>query len=307
MGTAGFAVARCGCRALRLRQHPRGWRGGWWPTDLAEGARRRASAPSRTHTIGRVTSRPRSRRPTTWSVTRRRSGWSPRPAQRMLGPIQADPHRHHAAVLPDVDPSTIRQAAAGSSPEPSAAGTRGRWTATRRPPRVTEPARGRGAPRSGPGRACPLGAGRRVHRLLHQQPQQLHLRSHGQGQQALVADSAISASATDTCSGMVSPGMLAWTSVLWYCLAVAIPSSRCSWRLTRDLPDGRTQAGTATARSPRARTPGQPVTAAILGPDERQSPSHGLLSDVGSGEGWHSGRSWQCRRFCSRTSLASPR
>jgi hypothetical protein len=89
-------------------------------------------------------------------------------------------------------------------------------------PRVS-PARGRGAPRSGPGRACPLGAGRRVHRLLHQQPQQLHLRSHGQGQQALVADSAISASATDTCSGMVSPGMLAWTSVVWYCLAVAVP------------------------------------------------------------------------------------
>jgi hypothetical protein len=53
-------------------------------------------------------------------------------------------------------------------------------------------------------------------------PQHLQLRSHGQGQQALVADSAISASATDTCSGMVSPGMLAWTSVLWYCVPMAV-------------------------------------------------------------------------------------
>jgi hypothetical protein len=41
-----------------------------------------------------------------------------------------------------------------------------------------------------------------------------------------LADSAISANATVTCSGTASPrtlDMLAWTSVVWYCLLMAVP------------------------------------------------------------------------------------
>ena len=37
--------------------------------------------------------------------------------------------------------------------------------------------------------------------------------------------------------------MLAVTSLVWYCLAMAVPFSWCSWRITRDLPDGRAQVG----------------------------------------------------------------
>jgi hypothetical protein len=38
-----------------------------------------------------------------------------------------------------------------------------------------------------------------------------------------VADAAISASATETLPGIVSPGVLASTSLVWYCLPMAVP------------------------------------------------------------------------------------
>jgi hypothetical protein len=58
-----------------------------------------------------------------------------------------------------------------------------------------------------------------------------------------VAEWAISASATVTSSGMVSPSVLASTSLVWYCLPMAVPFLVVFLADHPDLPLGRAQVG----------------------------------------------------------------
>ena len=79
------------------------------------------------------------------------------------------------------------------------------------------------ANRSPVGVVLAFGAGQRRDRLLHQGLHDLQSGANRQRQQASVAEWAISASATVTSLGMVSPSVLASTSLVWYCLPMAVP------------------------------------------------------------------------------------
>src|SRR5512132_894559 len=93
----------------------------------------------------------------------------------------------------------------------------------RRPPRVTEPCSWpwRTAARSG---SClPLGPASAVTDSSIRVPSTCSPAPTARASRPSLADSAISASATETSSGMVSPGMLASASLVWYCLPMAVP------------------------------------------------------------------------------------
>ena len=110
-----------------------------------------------------------------------------------------------------------------SSPEPSAARTRGRCTPTRRPPRVTEPCSWpwRTAARSG--LCLPLGPANATTDSSIIVPSTCSPAPTANASRPSLADSAISASATLTSAGMVSPSVLASTAAVWYCLPMAVP------------------------------------------------------------------------------------
>jgi hypothetical protein len=81
---------------------------GWSKT--ASTAERSVLAPSRTHRIGRVTSKPRSRRPTNSSVTKVAFSVSPSTtAKGCSGAVDVDAEGDYTAVTCEMDPSTSRR------------------------------------------------------------------------------------------------------------------------------------------------------------------------------------------------------
>jgi hypothetical protein len=76
---------------------------GW--SNTSNTARRSALAPSSTTRIGRVTSKPRSRRPASRSRTHRGVlGRALGQGERDLGAVDGDAERDHAGVVGDADP-----------------------------------------------------------------------------------------------------------------------------------------------------------------------------------------------------------
>src|SRR4030095_7828268 len=99
--------------------------------------------------------------------------------------------------------------------------TRGRWTATRRPPKVTEPCSWpwRTAVRSG--LCLPLGPANATTDSSIRGP--ITCSPAPTASRPSVADSALSASATETSAGLARPGVLAVASLVWSCLPTAVP------------------------------------------------------------------------------------
>src|SRR5665811_1699041 len=144
----------------------------------------------------------------------------------------------------------------GTSP-PSVARIRGRWTPTRRPPKVTDP---RSLPwctavRSGsclPRGPHAVATSASISELITCRPAPT-----ARARRPSRMSSAISPIATVTSSGTASPGpALAFGVFLWYLLVTVVPFLVVSWRTPNTYPMGGVRRGTATQIP---RDPGQPL------------------------------------------------